>query len=110
MKIPGVYIPEFARLPPEDRKKIIRRCEDSNEMHRLHARIRLMTWISVPSAVAVTVLSGMFLFHWTHDLVVALASFLGMACFAASRLLLLMRKVQLIRQEATKNPGGSRED
>src|SRR2546428_2825484 len=102
MKIPGVYIPEFARLPPEDRKSLIRRCEDSDGMRRLYARIKLMTWISVPSAVALTVLSGVFLFHWTQDLVVALASFLGMGCFAATRFLLFMGKVQLIRQEMTK--------
>ena len=110
MRIPGVYIPEFARLPPEDRKSLIRRCEDSDEMRRLYARIKLMTWISVPCAVALSVLLGMFLFHWTRDLVLALASFLGLSCFAVTRFALFMGKVQVIRQEVTKESGGRCED
>jgi len=79
-------------------------------MRRLYARIKLMTWVSVPCAAAVAVLAGMFVFHWTQELVTALASFLGMSCFAMTRFALFMGKVRLVRQEVTKESGGRCED
>src|SRR5437879_3455079 len=106
MKIPGVYIPEFARLSPEDRKSLIRRCEDSDEMRRLYARIKVMTWVSVPCAAGVPILLGWFVFQWTQDLVLALAGFLAMSCFAVTRFLLFVGKIQLIRHRLTKESGG----
>lgn len=79
-------------------------------MHRLYARVKLLTWISVPVAVAVTVFAGMFLFHWAQDLVLALATFLGMSCLAITRFALFMGKIRLIREEVTKGLGERYED
>jgi hypothetical protein len=75
-------------------------------MRRLYGRVKLMTWVSVPCAAAVPALLSMFLFHWTQDLVLALALFLAMSCFAVTRFLLFMGKVQIIRQEVTNESGG----
>jgi hypothetical protein len=110
MRIPGVYIPEFAKLSPEDRMSLIRRCEESDEMRHLYAQTRLVTWVSVPSAAAITVLLGRFVFLWSQDFVWALATFLSVSCLAASRFFLLMGKARLIRHEATKEREGNYED
>lgn len=110
MRIPGVYIPEFAKLSSEDRKSLIRRCEDSDEMRRLYGRITLMTWISVPCAGATTILLGRFVFHWTQGFAWALATLLACGCLAVTRFLLFMGKVRIIRHQVTKESGGQRAD
>jgi hypothetical protein len=79
-------------------------------MRRLYTGIKLMTWISVPCAGATTILLGRFVFHWTQDLVWALAAFLACGCLAVTRFLLFMGKVRIIRHEVTKESGGHRED
>ena len=79
-------------------------------MRRLYARIKLMTWISVPCAAATTILLGRFVFHWTQDLAWALATFLACSCLAATRFLLFVGKVRIIRHQVTKESGGHHED
>lgn len=78
-------------------------------MRRLYARNKLMTWVTIPCATALTGFFGMFVSKWSQDLVLALATFVAMSCFAATRFALLTGKVRVIRDSVANKSGRNAE-
>ena len=103
MKIPGVYIPEFAKLSPEARKDLVGRCLNSDEVRRLHARVKVATWVGAACLAAAMFPLGLLGLHWTYDLNVAATSFVVMSYVCSLAIFRFFGTHRVLRRQLMKD-------
>jgi len=99
MKLPGLAIPEFEKLPAEGRASFLLRCDESEEMRRCRSQTQVMAKLCLLCVIVIPILLGKFVFHWSIELTVCSTVVLALSSFGAFFYFCMVWRIRIMRRQ-----------
>lgn len=98
MRLPGLTIPELAKLPVAEREAFLRRCDETEELRRFRSRAQFAGRAGMLCAAGIPILLGEFAFHWHTVVSIGIGSVLTFAVVLAYPYLSMVWQLRIIRR------------